>query len=148
MDIMHKSTQNGSQTTTHTQMDTCSVLLITQVAFAHVLQLVKIKSKTKLFNPLEFCSRGKFFEFHSALLMGVANYGKGMMWDCSSQQSRPFFFCFNQHPYNKVCNFFSLQHHSQCLGCDKCGNCWFNLALLMGHASVVSSNVVEMGIRV
>ncbi len=77
--IMHKSTQNGSQTTTHIQVDTCSVLLVTQVAFAHVLQLVKTKSKNKLFNPLEFCSRGKFYEFHSAFFMGVANYGRGMM---------------------------------------------------------------------
>jgi hypothetical protein len=77
--IMHKSTQNGSQTTPHTQVDTCSVLLVTQVVFAHVLQLVKTKAKNKLFNPLEFYSRGKFYEFHSASLMGVANYGKCMM---------------------------------------------------------------------
>ncbi len=27
--IMHKSTQNGSQTRTHTQVDTCSALLVT-----------------------------------------------------------------------------------------------------------------------
>ncbi len=77
--IMHKSTQNGSQTITHTQVDTCSVLLITQVAFAHVLQLVKTKSKNKLFNPFEFFSRGKFYEFHLALFKGVANFGRGMM---------------------------------------------------------------------
>jgi hypothetical protein len=63
--IMHKSTQNGSQTTTHIQVDTCSVLLVTQVAFAHVLQLVKTKSKNKLFNPFEFFSRGKF---HCAMI--------------------------------------------------------------------------------
>jgi hypothetical protein len=77
--IMHKSIQNGSQTTTHTQVDTGSVLLVTQVAFTHVLQLVKTKCKSKLFNPFEFCSKGKFYEFHSTLFMGVANYGKGMM---------------------------------------------------------------------
>jgi hypothetical protein len=59
--IMHKSTQNGSQTTTHTQVDTCSVLLVTEVAFAHVLQLVKTKSKNKICSTLLNFSQGVSF---------------------------------------------------------------------------------------
>jgi len=59
--IMHKSTQNGSQTTTHTQVDTCSVLLVTKVAFAHVLQLVKTKSKNKFCSTLLNFSQGVSF---------------------------------------------------------------------------------------
>jgi hypothetical protein len=58
--IMHKSTQNGSQTITHIQVDTCNVLLVTQVAFAHVLQLVKTKSKNKFFNLLNFAQGVSF----------------------------------------------------------------------------------------
>jgi hypothetical protein len=72
---------------------------------------------------LNFDPSGKFYEFHLALLMGMANYGKGMMLDYSSQQSKPtcFFVALNnihmvrflrnicyqkQHSYGKVSIFF------------------------------------------
>jgi hypothetical protein len=62
---------------------------------------------------LNFDPSGKFYEFHLALLMGMANYGKGMMLDYSSQQSKPtcFFVALNNIRMVRFLNFFLFKNN-------------------------------------
>ncbi len=83
--------------------NTCDMLLVTQAICIHVLQLEKPECKSKLFVLFYFN------KFHSTLFMGMANYGRGMMWDYVSQRSKyVYIFCFKQDPYGKVYKFLLL----------------------------------------
>jgi hypothetical protein len=62
--------------------NTYDMLLVTQAIFIHVLQLEKPECKSKLFILFYF------YNFYLTLFMGMANYGRGMMWDYLNQQSK------------------------------------------------------------